>query len=739
MRRIPYAAVALVLLLALAPSAAAQQQAEPPGPCTSQSASTQYPRGDGHDHTDIAIHKAACRMVQEAFLPLNEDLDDEVLGEMDIKAGIAAVAVSYPQAGVLFFDVSDSANPRFLSRYQSSECEGAAIDVDCGAFIDVSEDGKLAFLSLQQISVVPGRIPTNPGAIDPSYPGVEVIDISDPENPTLASPYPVQSIGGVHTARSHIIPDGPSSADAPREPGEYVFATANGFGVEVARVVRGSRALLEQVNRISIDEVHDMFVQNDPTTGRTYMYIAAGFSSGFYVYDVTDPAREKLLGEWDITPQCTEDWYSHTIDTVTRNGRRYVTMPAELFDNGAQPTDEQELGCGAISGNGDKPGPLWIVDATDFSRLGQDGDSDTALRQKSEAALQATWTNAAAAPGGDLTHSPHNQQVVEDRIYVSNYHAGVTVLDASAAFAGRRERPKELGFFVPTGEPTRPIYDAQVGPARPFISKFIQARPLIWDMVFYRGRVLAADETGGFYSLRYEEDVALPPLPPRPPSAGGAPSITPANVEARCTVRSGFRSVSAVARGRGLRFAFRRRLARRVNVDLFREASGRRIATKRVAFFRQRTRSFTWRPRRRLADGPYFARFVMPMPNNRVDIRRVALQRTRGRFRVRPAFYRRQGCGLLGSFKLGGSVFGGRNNRALGIAFVLNRRARVFVQILRGNRVVKRFAPFEQGADLTPKHLKLPARGLPRGDYRVRLQVVRPGETVTQTLTARRL
>ncbi|HEX2084593.1 MAG TPA: hypothetical protein VHF89_02845 [Solirubrobacteraceae bacterium] len=740
MRRVPFVAlIAAVLPLVAAPAATAQDQLELNGPCTVQSARTQYPLGDNHDHLDIASHRASCRMVQEAFLPLNEDLDDEVLGEMDVKAGIAAVAVSYPQAGVLFFDVTDPANPRFLSRYQSSECEGAAADIDCGAFIDLSADGRLAFLSLQQLTIVPGRMPPNPGALDPAFPGVEVIDISNPESPTLASPYPVPGdAGGIHTARSHIVPQGPSSDDAPREPGEYLFLTVNGFGVEVTRVVRTPRPHLEQVNRIAVDEVHDMYIQDDPTTGRTYMYIAAGFASGFYVYDVTDPAQEVLLGEWDLTPHCAEDWYSHTIDVATHNGRRYVTLPSELFDFGEQSNEDQGEGCGQIVGNADKPGPLWIVDATDFSRLGQEGDDEVTLRRKSEAALQATWTNAAAAPGGNLYHSPHNQQIVNEKIYLSHYHAGVTVLDASGAFAGRRERPKELGFYVPTGEPTRPIYEADAGPfVIPFISEFIQYRPLIWDMYYYRGYVLAADETGGFYSLRYEEDEPLPPLPPLPETR---PGVTTTGSGSSCRVRSGFRSVSARPRGSGLRFSFRRALPRKVRVDVFRESYGRRIVTRRVALFRERTRAFTWRPRgRRFGDGAYFVRFVMPLPNGRLDMRRVALVRRNGRFRVRPPFYRRQGCGMIAAFKLSKSVFGGARNTPLGVSFVLNRRSQVFVQVLRGRRVVRRYGPIEGIADLRTTRIRVPAAGLPRGDYRIRLQAVRPGQTVTEVLTARRL
>lgn len=478
--------------------------------CRAASAADQYRDGDGHDHLDIDHHRASCRMEQVAFLSLQKQLDKEVLGEMDVKADIAAVAVAFPQAGALFFDVADPARPVFLSRYRSSECEGQVIDVDCGAFIDLSADGKRAYLSVQQLSVVPGRAP-DPQAPLPAVPGVEMIDLSDPRRPTLSDILPVVSQGGVHTSRSHVIPEGFAS-DA--VPGEYVFSVANGLGVAVSRVERGlmGGTRLIFVKLIPVDEVHDTFIQNDPIDRRTYLYVAAGFESGFYVFDVTDPGGPTpLKAEWDLTPECETDWYSHTIDVAIRDGRRYVTMPAELFDQGEQSKEDQAEGCGKLVGNGDKAGPLWIVDGSDFSALGpadalDDSPAEAAteaeLKSKSQNALVATWTNAAERPAGFFTFSPHNQQIVGDRIYLSGYHSGVTVLDASAAFAGRRgTRPVEVGFIVASGAETRPLYAQAVPPAVPFFSKGSTGRPLIWDQVFYKGHVLAADMVGGFYSF----------------------------------------------------------------------------------------------------------------------------------------------------------------------------------------------------------------------------------------------
>jgi hypothetical protein len=517
-----------------------RQAPVPAGPCTAEAAKS-MPIGDGHRHDEIAAHKFQCRVKQVAFASLTDQLSDRpnvILGEIDVKADIAAVSITYPQGGVLFFDVSDPASPKFLSRYNATECDQLLMDINCGAFVDLSADGKTAYLSIQKLTLLP-TLPLNPNALNQSGPGVEVIDIANPRRPVRLQFYPVLGLGGVHTVRSHTIPAGPSGPGTPRAPGEYVISNQNGVGIDIAKVtkVAGTR-VLTTIRQLSLgdlaatiqnNEVHDTFIQNDPIDGRTYLYNAAGFATGFNVYDITDPSRIRQVAEWDLTPECEEDWYAHTIDVTHRNGRRYVTMPAEmlLLLDPSSPTGIQEMsdddkaeGCGMFVGNGDKPGPLWIVDATDFSKLGPANDkktpqqaqaTDAALKKASQDALVTTWTNPAGRAGGSLTFSPHNQQIVGDRIYLSHYHGGVYVLDAAAAFAGKRERPKELGFIVPHDERTRPLLGQTplTGLLGRFFTDFPLGRPEIWDVVAYKDHVLAADMTGGFYSLRLDES----PLP----------------------------------------------------------------------------------------------------------------------------------------------------------------------------------------------------------------------------------
>lgn len=486
------------------------------GPCTNAAAAS-MPIGEGHDHLNISQHRFACKVATAFFDPLVDELEaeqDVILGEMDVENDVLAIAVAFPESGVLFYDVSDPASPVFQSWYRGSKCEEVVVDVDCGAYVDLSEDGTVAFLSLQDITGAP-QSPPDPGVRPVTEPGVEVIDVRDPANPVLTQAYPMNvDGGGVHTSNSHVIPENPVDP-GPRAPGEYLFSVSNVDAIEVTKVNRvGGIPFLTPFATIEVDELHDMFVDNDPLTGRTYLYVAGGFATGFYVYDVTDPSQAELLAEWDLTPECNEDWYGHTTYTAVRNGHRYVTIDAEVFGGngefGEQAPEDQAQGCGTYVGNGDKVGPLWIVDATDFSALqpadaldGEETDEvAAALKAASEEALVATWTNPAGRAGGNIEFSPHNQTIVGNRIVLSHYHGGVYLLDATAAFRGRSVRPAEVGFVVPSGEPVRPIHEALVlDPLIPFIHTFFQARPTVWDAVYWKGHVLAADSTGGLYSF----------------------------------------------------------------------------------------------------------------------------------------------------------------------------------------------------------------------------------------------
>jgi hypothetical protein len=242
--------------------------------------------------------------------------------------------------------------------------------------------------------------------------------------------------------------------------------------------------------------------------------------------------------------------------------------------------------------------------------------------------------------------------------------------------------------------------------------------------------------------------------PPFSYAVGGRPAntgdlltgvgVAPGASRSLCTARTGFTSARVDRRGHGLRISFRRRISRPVSVDVFQESSGRNVlGNRRVAHFARRTRSFTWnghanRRGRHVTNGVYFVRLRMALGRGVNDDRRYPVSRRAGHFATRPAFYRRTSCAAISSFKLENPVFGGVHNRPVGISFRLATNARVAVAVLRGNRVVKRYAAATRRRNRTYR-LRLAAERLRRAEYHVRLTVSVGGRTVVERLTARRL
>lgn len=230
-----------------------------------------------------------------------------------------------------------------------------------------------------------------------------------------------------------------------------------------------------------------------------------------------------------------------------------------------------------------------------------------------------------------------------------------------------------------------------------------------------------------------------------PPAAGARPSpVAPAPAAPpaapSCQPSGGFDAFSVRGtRGGSLRVRVTRRQARRFTFDLLRQGTERGGIGDRLVARRASSRdSFSVRPGRGVRDGFYLARVRMTLAGGPADVRRVYLRREDGRFRVRPDAFLRGSCGILASFKLERSVFGGRAGRALGISYRLAQDAeRVTVRVLgRGGRAL-RATGTRSGRTY---RLRLGARGIRRGrDVRVRIAVTRGGVTTTETLTARRL
>ena len=93
---------------------------------------------------------------------------------------------------------------------------------------------------------------------------------------------------------------------------------------------------------------------------------------------------------------------------------------------------------------------------------------------------------------------------------------------------------------------------------------------------------------------------------------------------------------------------------------------------------------------------------------------------------------------LAAGFRLDRPVFGDTTAVALTGWYRLSTRGRVTLTVLRGRTVVKRFRTAERARGRTVR-FSLPATGLRRGRYTVRLLVQSGEDQVLSVLTARRL
>lgn len=210
-----------------------------------------------------------------------------------------------------------------------------------------------------------------------------------------------------------------------------------------------------------------------------------------------------------------------------------------------------------------------------------------------------------------------------------------------------------------------------------------------------------------------------------------------------CVPANGFEGIIVEPRGRELRLSFARGVRTPVQIDVFQQSRGRTLIGNRlVARFAQRTGGLVWSGRanrdgRRVTDGYFFVRYTMELPGGREDVRRVPVRRVRGRWDVRPDFYRRDSCGRLPSFKLERPVVGGRNNRPADVSFRVRDTERVRVDVLRGDERVRRLSDRIRSAG--SHRVRLSPEGLERSDHTVRLIVGSGPSAFVTTLTIRRL
>jgi hypothetical protein len=206
-----------------------------------------------------------------------------------------------------------------------------------------------------------------------------------------------------------------------------------------------------------------------------------------------------------------------------------------------------------------------------------------------------------------------------------------------------------------------------------------------------------------------------------------------------CLTMPGFRRGGFRGARRGARVDLAPALALPAKVEVFRASRGRRVHRNKRVTRLERTGSFAWR-RSRLRSGWYFARLSASEPTGKADVRETAFRVRRGRIITRgaPRFSRPDGCGALRAARLTSPVFRGSRRRGLGVLVRPAEDARVSVRLKRGRRIVKSTKPRVVKAGAL-RRLRVSARGVRRGGYRVVIVALMGKTRATSVLTVRAL
>jgi hypothetical protein len=310
----------------------------------------------------------------------------------------------------------------------------------------------------------------------------------------------------------------------------------------------------------------------------------------------------------------------------------------------------------------------------------------------------------------------------QNRIFMAWYSQGTQVVDYVENANGTIDF-KPTGWFIPEG-------------ANEWVSAVFKAERNADGSYTYYGATgdFALSGTG-----RNAIDIYKVTLP-APPQEDTPSPLPPAAAGDSCATSTGFRSVSARRRARGIRFDFSPVGSASTRVRLLRVSRGRTVLRQQlVRDFGQRRRGFSWRGSRRIANGYYVAEFTTTTASGRTERRRVALRRSAGRFLPLRTFERTIPCGFVQQAGLVQPVFGGSRNARATLSFRLSEAAAVDVEIRRGSRVVRRIRARSFAAGQTQRlNVSLP-RSARRGEYTFTLRARTTGHTSSVTLVGRKL
>ncbi|MCA1813270.1 MAG: hypothetical protein LC624_04880 [Halobacteriales archaeon] len=374
-----------------------------------------------HTHADGSLHLHHVNLDLVARVTGHEPdpaPDGESYAETAVKDGFAYLTRYGPESGLVIFDVRDLEHPKKVGELR--------IDAGFEPDIEVSDDGNWAFWETQRFPVSTETPSPDPGANVPH--GVDILDIRDKANPKWAGFYPV-------------TPDGPHSITYANIGGrDIVFLSVYAFAYAYANleVPRQQRLVITELDTsvpgfATLKELatyaepgasgkpglfpHDVSVQVHPLTHRALAYVGY-WDVGMVILDVTDPARPQHVSTFtDFGP--------------ASYGKVHMARAfPELIDGKHVTMVEPEVGGAKDTGY------LTFVDTTD----------------PAAPAYLSSWLLPGNLTSQGLRFSPHYFDLLQGRVCMASYHAGVWVVDVHDA--ANLQHPRSAGFAETGGNRT---------------------------------------------------------------------------------------------------------------------------------------------------------------------------------------------------------------------------------------------------------------------------------------------
>lgn len=348
--------------------------------------------------------------------------------------------------------------------------------------------------------------------------GTAIVDVTDP-----ASPRVVGAIRGpTSTWREVKVHQRWNAGRNRHDAWAYVVSEAPTAGLQVIDLSDLPASISHVATFGGFDTAHTLFLANvDPGSGAAdvediapVLYVE-GSNEGFLALDVSDPVAPRISGRLldsyvhDVWAgvfrgfragrcgpghdpcEVVADWGGDALRLVDFTDKRSpVVLSALQYD---------ELGyahSGWISRDGN-----YLFSFDEGDELVRGGNSRIRVVDISDLAfprVAAVWTSSTLA-------IEHNGYVVGDRLYVSHYERGVTVLDVSTPTA-----PREIAFFD-----TYPASDDARFHGAWGVYPFLPSGTILVSNI---------DGAGGLFVLTHEVQASAPPGdPPRPPVIPVAP------------------------------------------------------------------------------------------------------------------------------------------------------------------------------------------------------------------------